>query len=334
MELPAVVTEKVGPLPVWGWALAGGGVILVLSRLSAAPATSTGPTVIPGGGGTPIVNGVPVDEAAKRVEDAIAATQASDQTLFGKMLSDAQAASAAALAGVQQQDQAALQAQQLTLGQQIQAAIQAGKDALSQQQAADASAIAQLRAALDAAIKAATPPPAAAPVAPPPPTPTPAPPTTVPAPTGWSPPAWLLRFLPWSGKGIVAGYNPDHTLPATLHLIHLDGSGFHLPGGGLMQSWTLDPVNIRGKTVYLPLAFTTAGQANAQNTIELIVGRLNAIADGGYGWGVTSGSASDPVNIYIVIRSVIEDQIHAGKDPNSLGLPYWQAFLAGSAPNE
>lgn len=291
------ITDELRDIPIWVWP-AGGAVLLgitLLSRRSAPAATSpVDPLATPGSLTPP-----PDPNAGTGGVDPGALADFESQ--ITDLLSQQSADNAAALTAAQKANADA----NASLAKQI-----------ADQAAAFAKSIADVIGRL--------------------PVSTPNPPSSPPPPsssdsgsgTGFSLPGWLVGLV--TGK-TVAGYNSDHTLPADLSQIGVDAkSGFFRFANGKELSpgwWT--PVNIRGKTIYLPIGYTGQG-ANAQDTINQIVGRLNAIADGKYGWGVTGGSASDPRNIFIIVRSVIEDQLHAGKSLDSLGLHFGSWFLAGS----
>lgn len=341
MELPEALTHKAGPLPVWGWALVGGGALLLLARASTS-GTASGATTLPTAGST---MGLTTADVQSQVQQAVAAQLASDRTTFGDMLAAAQTQDAKTLADQRDQFASQLSSEQATFTQQITALTASLQKSLTDQRAGDQSVIDQLRAALADAIAASR---RAAP-SPTPSTPTgggsvgsgsagggndglgpPAPSTSsLPSLPTFTAPDWLKGLIPFGQ--IRAGYNQDHTLPLSLDNVQYTADGFHLPGAGFLQSWTFTPVNIRGITVRLPIAYTPQGAAHADDTLNLIVGRLNAIADGAGGWGVTAGaSVLDAKTIYIIIRGVIEDQLRRGYSGDSLGIPYWQAFIAGS----
>lgn len=166
------------------------------------------------------------------------------------------------------------------------------------------------------------------------PSPTPTPPVSgapapvvSPAPTGWQPPSWLAPYV----QGLtIPGYDVNHTLPASFAGIGYDAGGwFGFPNGlRLSPDYTTHGVRINDGEILLPIAFDRDGHANADDTLNMIVGRLNALQVSGQGWGA-SGSPRNPINLFIIIRGVIEDQIRSGKDPRSLGINSWEWFLQG-----
>lgn len=160
------------------------------------------------------------------------------------------------------------------------------------------------------------------------PTPVPAPaPVVSPAPTGWQPPSWLAPYV----QGLtIPGYDANHTLPASFAGLGYDAGGwFGFPNGlRLSPDYTTHGVRINDGEILLPIAFDRNGHANADDTLNMIVGRLNALQVSGQGWGA-SGSPRNPINLFIIIRGVIEDQIRSGKDPRSLGINSWEWFLQG-----
>lgn len=369
MGITDTLTEKAGPLPLWGWAVAGGGVILLLSagsRRSAVPVT-------PATSGNGAI-GVTTADIQAQIADALG----QEKTTFGQMLAAAQSQDAQALAGLKEQDaqalaaqQAGFTAQQAALNQQLAqqqtsfasslaAAAKQFQDQLTAQRADSQSTVDALKAALNSALAAikspaATTPPASSPGnsgggsvgggKPPtlgnptgggvsiggPPDPGPIVRNGNPAPTlgGFTAPDWLRGLIPFGQ--IRAGYNADHTLPVSLDRIQQLADRYILPSGEVLPSWGYTVVGVRGQMISLPIAYTPQGAANAEDTINKIVGRLNSLADGGWGWGANPAWAwSDPRNVYIIIRSVIEDQVHAGKPIDSLGTPWAAKFLAGS----
>lgn len=157
MDMPDV-GEKIGPLPVWAWALLGGGLILIAAKIGHSGGGGTVVTSL--GGGTPIVNGVDPQQAAsdreKAVADAITKQQGADQTILDQVksqmqatidsitqqgqqaLADLRAQDAQALAASQAADNANLASQRTgflaqiaALKDQIAAAIKAGQDAVT-----------------------------------------------------------------------------------------------------------------------------------------------------------------------------------------------------------
>lgn len=59
MALPPALAQKMGPLPVWGWGLAGGGVLalVVLKEKHATATPAAAPIIMPAGGGTDVGSG-------------------------------------------------------------------------------------------------------------------------------------------------------------------------------------------------------------------------------------------------------------------------------------
>jgi hypothetical protein len=355
MGITDTLTEKAGPLPLWGWAVAGGGVILLLSagsRRSAVPVT-------PATSGNGAI-GVTTADIQAQIADALG----QEKTVFGQMLAQQQAGFTAQQAALNQQ----LAQQQTSFASSLAAAAKQFQDQLTAQRADSQSTVDALKAALNSALAAlktpaATIPPASSPGnsvggsvgggkpptlgnptggnpsggLPPgvsiggPPDPGPIVRNGNPAPTlgGFTAPDWLRGLIPFGQ--IRAGYNADHTLPVSLDRIQQLADRYILPSGEVLPSWGYTVVGVRGQMISLPIAYTPQGAANAEDTINKIVGRLNSLADGGWGWGANPAWAwSDPRNVYIIIRSVIEDQVHAGKPIDSLGTPWAAKFLAGS----
>ncbi len=65
MDLKATLTKKAGPLPVWGWLVAGGAAFLIVRRLhpgassTATDSTGSAPDTVAGGAGS--LGGSPID---------------------------------------------------------------------------------------------------------------------------------------------------------------------------------------------------------------------------------------------------------------------------------
>lgn len=375
-DIAETATEKLGPLPVWAWAAIGGGGILLIVVLASRSQGGTIGTVATGG--TPLVSGIPVEQAAQAVQDAIAKTTTADQTAFAAQIQAAKDQAAAALAA----QTAAYNAQQTTANQawadKLAAAVKSGQDAYNALKAQDATAfdqqkslidsitadlnarlaalnktIEQLRAQATGAATGSNPTPAyvwqagdpmpdpntdpvnyalwkAAQVA-----------QVVTGGSGIRLPDWLAKYV--TRGATVEGYNKDHWLPASLAKIRQDAAGFIFPDGSLLARWygdiqTVTPVKIGNTMIDLPTMFDqnqsqaryADGHLVSEHAINLVIQRLNSLAAGSPGWGAISSDPTDPRNVYIITRGVIEDFVHQGYKPIDTGFVQADRFLQGS----
>lgn len=145
-------------------------------------------------------------------------------------------------------------------------------------------------------------------------------------------PSFLVKWLT-EGANIL-GYNNDHSLPADTSQIGIASNGwFSFADGRQLAPWanaTYDILTPSGmRKVAVPVALDKSAP-NGEWFDGMLAARLSRVAKDGGGYGTPSGDVSNPLVIFIVVRSIIEDAIHEGKDPKTLGTPYWQWFLAGS----
>lgn len=298
MELPDV-SEKIGPLPMWGWILLGGGALFGLAALGRGGGGGGGGLVVQGGGAaTPIVNGIPVEVAAAN----LARQREADKTLFGKMLGDAQQTAEQKAAAQQSVYQSKLDAQASVLDQlRAQLAALIGKIPTPGGPPADATPGTD---ATQGTIPApAAPPPAPAPVAPAPVAATPLPPAPAPAQAALAYVAGGFRFF--TGELL-----PAH---AFTRITTRQGTTISLPS-------IYDPRLSAGDI------FTNSG--HPESAIGRVQRMLSDLQSGGHVYeGQTNNNPTDPRNVFFIMQRVIREAASAGYGGQSTGFVHANRYL-------